>query len=85
MSVVGIYTETDDRLFRADKEYKETFHYALDLHAQFDAYDLAASKLKTGLTEEKSGNTTYVSAFLRAVCPRGPSFTVKSTASRSTT
>ncbi len=69
--VVGIYTETDDRLFRADKEYKETFHYALDLHAQFDAYDLTASKLKTGLTEEKSGNTTYVSGVPQGGLPAG--------------
>lgn len=62
--IIGIFTETNDRLFCADKEYKDVFDYALDLHSAFDKYSLDG-KVTTDLTEEKSGNNkVYVSGKL---------------------
>ncbi len=59
--VVGVFTDAEDKLFRADKDYKAVRSYAIDLHSAFDVYSLGDKSLKTGLTEEKSGNKTYVS------------------------
>lgn len=59
--IVDVFTDPSDKLFYTDKDYKGVFNYAIDLHNAFDAYTLQDSGLKVGLTEEKSGNTTYVS------------------------
>lgn len=59
--IAGLFTEASDKLFFADKAYKEVFDYAIDLHDAFTAYTIDGSELETKLTEEKSGGVTYVS------------------------
>lgn len=59
--VIDTFTDANDRLFLTDRAYKNTFDYAIDLHAAFDSYALSSDKLSFGLTEEKSGGKTYVS------------------------
>lgn len=59
--IVGAFTDAEDKLFRADADYKTVYHYAIDLHDAFTGYTIDGADLTAGLTEEKSGNTTYVS------------------------
>lgn len=71
--VVTIDTDADDRLFKADKEYKNVFDYAIDLHADFDAYEwnAAGDDFKIGPTEQKVNNKTYVSGAKGGTTPEG--------------
>ena len=61
---VDILTDSEKKIFEADKSYKDQFEYAIDLSSGVtsEAYDLSGKTLKTGLTEEKYNGVSYVSA-----------------------